>query len=72
MSHHAPAPAVLDDEKLAKVKQLEGELGDDSVIVAYTKTLEPAELRAEQLTRLKQIEQELGVVLVAWKRSGVI
>jgi hypothetical protein len=68
MSHHTPAPAVLDDDKLAKVKQLEGELGDDSVVVAYTNALQPAELRAEQLARLKQMEEALGVLLVAWKR----
>ena len=71
MPHHRPTPAVLDDDKLAKVKRLESELGDDSVIVAYTKTLQPAELSGEQLARLKQMEEALGVLLVAWKRPGI-
>lgn len=72
MSHHThehvPAPAVLDDAKLAKVKRLESELGGDSVVVAYTKSLEPATLTSAQLARLQAIEEELGVVLVAWKK----
>jgi hypothetical protein len=62
----------LDDDKLAKVKRLESELGGDSLVVAYTKTLEPAELTAEQLARLREIEEELGVLLVAWRKPGTV
>ena len=60
MPHHSPTPATLDDAELAKVKRLEGELGDDSVVVAYAKTLEPAELSAEQLARLGRWRRNLG------------
>ena len=72
MPHHRPRPAMLDDAELARVKRLEDELGDDAVVVAYAKTLEPAELSAEQLERLRKMEEELGVYLVAWKKTGMV
>ena len=72
MPHHRPRPAMLEDAELAQVKRLEDELGDDSVVVAYAKTLEPAELSAEQLERLRKMEEELGVYHVAWKKPGMV
>jgi hypothetical protein len=72
MSAPLPKPAVLDDEKLDKVRSLEHQLGDDIAVVAYTKQYEPAELNEEQLQRIQQLERELGVFLVAWKRPPLV
>ncbi len=71
MSAQMPKPAVLDDEKLSKVRNLEHQLGDNVAVVAYTRTFEPADLTDEQLRRIKQLEQELGVFLVAWKKPDM-
>ncbi len=72
MNDHEPRPAVLNEDQVHRVQQFEHDLGDDSVVIAYAKTLEPAELTPEQLDRLRKIEQELGVYLVAWKRPDQV
>ncbi len=72
MSTPMPKPAVLDDEKLDKVRSLEHQLGDDVAVVAYTKQYEPAELTDEQLQRIQQLESELGVFLVAWRKPALV
>ena len=57
--------AELDAARLAKVRELEEDLG------AYVVALEPefrlAGLTAEQLDRLEAAEKELGVVLLAYE-----
>ena len=62
-------PAVLDDAGLARVRQLEAEIGDGVVVIAYAKITEPAELSNNKLAKLQQLEQQLGhVYLIAWKK----
>jgi hypothetical protein len=56
--------AQLDPERLAKVKELESELG--AIVVAYQPTYRPANLDQSQLARLRDLESELGFVLVAF------
>jgi len=56
--------AQLDRERLARVKELESELG--AIVVAYQPTYKPAELDQSQLARLRALEAELGIVLVAF------
>ncbi len=68
MNHETARPAVLDERQVERLKQVEREIGDSSVVIAYAKTLEPAELTPEQLDRLRKVEEELGVYLVAWRK----
>jgi len=71
MSSVMPKPAVLSDEELSKVRALEAKLGDNVVVVAYAKTLQPAKLKPTDLQRLKKVEQELKhVYLVAWSKPS--
>ncbi|MFN2223293.1 MAG: hypothetical protein PVH65_16975 [Chloroflexota bacterium] len=56
--------AELDQERLARLKELEAELG--AVVVAYRPTYAPADLDQSQLARLRALEAELGFVLVAF------
>ncbi len=72
MNHEQPKPAVLDENQVHRVQQFEHELGDDAVVIAYAKALEPAELTPKQLDRLREVEKELGVYLVAWKRPDQV
>ena len=70
MSNLTVKPAVLDEQQVNRVKQIEREIGDDSVVIAYAKTREPAELTPSQLDRLRDVERELGVYLVAWRKPA--
>ena len=64
-----PKLAVLDDEAVAKVRALEEELGDNVVVVAYDRPLEPANLTAEQLEKVQDVEYGLvNTYLVAYRR----
>lgn len=58
-------PAQLDDQSLARVREMERELG--SVIIAYQAEPPFMSLSADQLRRLQELERELGVVLLAYK-----
>jgi len=70
MNNHEARPAVLEEGEVHRLQQFEHDLGDDAVVIAYAKTLEPAELTPEQLRRLRQLERELGVYLVAWRKPA--
>lgn len=59
--------AQLDQERLAKVKELEANLG--AIVVAYQPTYRPADLDESQLAKLRAVESELGFVLVAFARE---
>ena len=72
MSAQMPKPALLNDEQLTKVRNLESQIGDSVAVVAYTKTLQPADLSEEQLRRIRQLEEQLGVYLVAWKKPPLV
>jgi len=68
MPQDAPKLAMLNAQQVAKVRELEAQLGDDVVILAYDKPLEPAELTDEQVEKIKQAEAELEkVYLVVYK-----
>ncbi len=60
--------AELDEAQLAKLRELEMELG--IWIVALGKTVQTAELTDERLKRLQALEEEVGVVLLACEASG--
>ena len=69
MSGDDPKIAVLNDEELAKVRELERELGEDVVILAFDKPLEPARLNREQVDKLMDVELTLPTAyLVAYRR----
>ena len=69
MSGDAPKIAVLGDEDLARVRALEEELGEDVVIIAYDKPLEPARLNREQVDKLTDVELTLpAAYLVAYRK----
>ena len=69
MSAEAPKIAVLNDEELAKVRELEAELGEDVLIIAYDKPLEPARLNRDQVDRVMDVELTLPTAyLVAYRR----
>ena len=57
--------ARLDEERLGKVRELEGELG--TCLVALEMEYRLAELSEEQLQRLQAAEKELGIVLLAYE-----
>ena len=70
MAADIPKTAVLGDEELAKVRALEKELGEDVVIIAYDKPLEPARLNREQQDRLMDVEATLpSAYLVAYRKQ---
>ncbi len=61
--------AILSAEEVARVEALERELGEDYVVIAYDKPLQPAELDDEQLRELRRAEAEIGkAYLVAYKK----
>ena len=69
MSGDDPKIAVLNDEELAKVRELERELGEDVVILAFDKPLEPARLNREQVDKLMDVELTLPpAYLVAYRK----
>ena len=55
--------AQLNDMQLAKLKQLEKDLG--TVVIAVEPKVEMATLSHEQLNQLQAAEQELGKILLA-------
>ena len=57
--------AQLDDDRLAKVKALEDELG--YCIVAVEREFSLASLSADQVRKLQAAEEEMGVVLLAYE-----
>jgi hypothetical protein len=57
-------PAELDESSIARLRQLEQEIG--TVIIAYQPESPFAPLSDEQVARLKEVERELGVVLLAY------
>ena len=59
MSNDEVKLAILDDDALGKVRALEGELGDNVVIVAYDRPLELARLNQEQMDKLSDVERTL-------------
>ena len=56
----------LSGEQLAKLQQLERELG--RVVVAVEPQTKPAELSQDELRRLQQVEREMGLILVAYDK----
>ena len=58
-------PAPLDEESLARLRQLEQETG--TVIIAYQPESPFAHLNEGQVARLKELERELGVVLLSYE-----
>lgn len=54
----------LTGEQLAKVQQLEREIG--RVVVAVEPQTTPAELSQNQLRRLQDAEKEMGLILLAY------
>lgn len=72
MAGSDPKIAVLTDQELARVRALEQELGEDVVIIAYDKPLEPARLTREQMDKISDLEQELQhAYLVAYRKPRV-
>jgi hypothetical protein len=65
-----PKVAHIDDTQISKIQQLEAELGDGNVVVAYSPESNYAPLTDAQVTRLRQLEDELGVMLFAFRRDG--
>lgn len=59
--------AELDPARLAKVQELEHELG--TYVVALEPQFQLAELTPGQIERLETAEKELGVVLLAYMRG---
>lgn len=57
-------PAELAPEQVARLRDLEHELG--SVVIAYQPESPYARLTPEQVTRLQALEHELGLVLLAY------
>jgi hypothetical protein len=71
MSENEPKMAVLTDEEVATVRALEQELGEEVVILAYDKPLEPARLNRDQQDRLTDVEAALPrAYLVAYRRPA--
>lgn len=69
MGDAEPRMAVLTDEELAAVRALEEELGEDVVVLAYDKPLEPARLNREQQDRIMDVEATLPkAYLVAYRK----
>ena len=61
--------AMLDDEALAKVRALEQDLGDNVLVVAYDRPLEPANLTPEQLEKVNDVEYGLSnTYLVVYRK----
>jgi hypothetical protein len=56
----------LSGEQLAKVQQLEREIG--RVVVAVEPQTVPAELSQDELRRLQAIEKEMGLILLAYDK----
>ncbi len=56
----------LDEQRLAKLKALEQELG--TVVVAVEPQTQVAELPPDKLRRLQEAEKEMGVILLAYKQ----
>ena len=61
-------PAQLDDDRLAKVRAMEAELG--KLLVALEPKYPLAELSDEQVQKLRALERELGVVLLAYGQDA--
>lgn len=57
--------ADLDENRLARVRAMEGEIG--TYIVALEPVSPFAELEETQLRRLQDLERELGLVLLAYR-----
>ena len=69
MTEDAPKMAVLTDEEVAKVRELEQELGEEVVVLAYDKPLEPARLSRELQDKLMDVEATLPrAYLVAYRK----
>jgi hypothetical protein len=66
MSSPTLRPAELDDSALAKVRDLEEQLG--CPLVAYAPETPFAPLTDEQVAALHRAEAELGVRLLAYRR----
>ena len=66
MSESRMRVAELDEDRLAKLRELENELG--TWVVALEEGFRLADLTEEQLAKLWGVEQELGVVLLAYRR----
>ena len=58
--------AELDETRLARLRQLEDEMG--TYVVALEPEFQFADLSEEHLAELQAAEKELGVVLLAYKR----
>jgi hypothetical protein len=57
--------ADLDEESLAKVQALEGDIG--ACVIALEREVELLDLDEEKLEKLQNAEEELGVVLMAYE-----
>jgi len=60
-----PKFSVMDENKLAKIKKLEEELG--GYVIAFDHTPELATLSPDQLKKINTIQKEVGATLVAYK-----
>lgn len=58
--------ANLDEESLARIRDLEEQFG--TLILAVEPRYATAELTEDQLKRLQALEQELDIVLIAYKQ----
>jgi hypothetical protein len=65
--------AILDDEAVRKVRELEQALGENVVVVAYDRPLELARLNQEQLDKLTDVERSLPhAYLVAYLKPKTV
>jgi len=61
--------AQLSDEQLERVQALEDKLGDNVVLLAYDRPLQPATLSPEQVDEVMQLELEMpNAYLVAYRK----
>lgn len=71
MTDEEPKIAELSEDEVGKVRALEGELGENVVIIAYDRPLQPATLSQEQVDKLMEVEQELpDAYLVAYRKPS--
>jgi hypothetical protein len=59
--------ADLSEDQLAKLRELEDEVG--AVVVAYKQNWSFADLTADQVALLQDAERELGVTLLAYREK---
>lgn len=61
--------AALSPQALAKVREVEKQLGG-AIVIAYEQPVVPAALTPEQVKVVEAAEQQLGVCLVAYEKPA--